>query len=632
MTTNHNDKKIDNEKNIAAEQKVEAEQKAEPEKKTEPEKKAEPEKKVEPEKKAQTEEKSKTKKKKIDKENLKKEIDKIKAENKGEPKEMSSQMKELLKNEIKDYRKQERTRGAEMLSIFAAHNYYANGFTPEELRSTLEDLGPTYVKIGQIMSSRVDLLPEAYCTELEKLRQNVKPLDPEVAKAVIEQETGKKIDELYQEFRDEPLGSASMGQVHYAVLKDGTPVVTKVQRPLIADMMREDYKILKKLAGLVNVVTDTDDEDQMIDLVSVIEELEKVTEEELDFRIEAKNTKFFKENCIEDENKISCPTVYDELTTERIFTMSFVDGYTVSHKDKIIEDGYDPLKIGQAVAENFVHQVLDVGYFHADPHQGNIMLSKGKPYWIDFGMIGHVSDKDIDTIQNMILAMLSGDAQELVKGITSLGATSPKTNRDKLIEDAQQFLDKYSGTKGISDINMSDLIDEITELAAAHHITLPGQFTMLGRSLLAIEGVLEQLCPELDLFKLLSDKLVERNKDQFDIKEVLLNVGKDILSTGKKIGKLPGYLADTLQGLSKGKMKINMEITGYEEPLDRIGVYIKYVVLSLIACVLFIGSCLLASVDIEPKTSTGMPLLSVAGIVFAIALAIYSVGKLTKKK
>ncbi len=456
-------------------------------------------------------------------------------------------------------------------------------------------------------------------------------LDPEIAKAIIEQETGKTIDELYQEFRDEPLGSASMGQVHYAVLRDGTPVVTKVQRPLIAEMMREDYKILKKLAGLVNVVVDSED-DQMIDLVSVIEELEKVTDEELDFRIEAKNTKFFKENCIEDENKISCPTVYDDLTTERIFTMSFIDGYTVSHKDRIIEDGYDPLKIGQAIAENYVHQILDVGYFHADPHQGNIMLANGKPCWIDFGMIGHVSDKDINTIQDLILSMLSGDADGLVNGITSLGATSSKTNRDKLVEDAQMFLDKYTGTKGISDIDMSVLVDEITELASAHHITLPGQFTMLGRSLLAIEGVLEQLCPELDLFKLLSDKLVERNKEQFDIKEVLLNVGKDILSTGKKIGKLPGYLADTMQALSRGKTKINMEITGYEEPLERIGVYVKYIVLSLIACVLFIGSCILASVDIQPKSETGMPLLSIIGIVFSIALAIYSVGKLTKKK
>lgn len=608
------EQKVDTEKTVDTEQKVETEQKAVTEQKAESEKKAEPE------------------KKKINKEDLEKEIDQLKAEKNDEPQKMSDRMKELLKNELKDYRKKEKTRGAEMLSIFAAHNYYANGFTPEELRSTLEDLGPTYVKIGQIMSSRVDLLPEAYCKELEKLRQNVKPLDPEIAKAIIEQETGKAIDELYQEFRDEPLGSASMGQVHYAVLKDGTPVVTKVQRPLIADMMREDYKILRKLAELVNVVSDGDDEDQMIDLVSVIEELEKVTDEELDFRIEAKNTKFFKENCIEDENKISCPTVYDDLTTERIFTMSFVDGYTVSHKDKIIEDGYDPLKLGQIIAENYVHQVLDAGYFHADPHQGNIMISNGKPYWIDFGMIGHVSDKDINTIQDLILSLLAGDADGLVNGITSLGATSSKTNRDKLVEDAQMFLDKYTGTKGISDIDMSVLVDEITELASAHHITLPGQFTMLGRSLLAIEGVLEQLCPELDLFKLLSDKLVERNKEQFDIKEVLLNVGKDILSTGKKIGKLPGYLADTMQALARGKTKINMEITGYEEPLERIGAYVKYVVLSLIACVLFIGSCILASVDLQPKSETGMPLLSIIGIVFSIALAIYSVGKLSKKK
>ena len=570
-------------------------------------------------------------KKKIDKEKLKKEIENIKTDTKGDHKEMSARMKELLKDELVDYRKHEKTRGAEMLSIFAAHNYYANGLTPEELRTTLEDLGPTYVKIGQIMSSRVDLLPEAYCKELEKLRQNVKPFPAELARAVIEDETGKKIDEIYQEFRDKPLGAASMGQVHYAVLKDGTPVVTKIQRPLIADMMHEDYKLLKKLAGLVNIVSD-DEEDQMIDLVSVIEELEKVTDEELDCRIEAENTKFFKEHCIVDEEVITCPTVFDDLTTERIFTMSFVDGYTVSHKDRILEDGYDPVAIGHAIAENFVHQVLDVGWFHADPHQGNIMLSHGKPYWIDFGMIGHVSEKDIDTIQNLILSLLGGDAEEVVNGIMALGAASPKTNRDKLIEDADVFLNKYSGTKGISDIDMTTLVDEITELASTHHITLPGQFTMLGRSILAIEGVIEQLCPELDLFKLLSDKMIERNKKDFDIKEIAINLGKELIGTGKKIGKIPGLLADSLGGLAKGKMKINFELTGYEEPLDRIGVYLKYVVMSLIACILFIGGCILSSVDLQPKTSNGMPLIALGCIVFAIALAIYSIGKLSKKK
>ena len=573
----------------------------------------------------------KKEKQRINKEKLRQEMENIKVETKGNRKEMSARMKELLKKEIAEYRKRERTRGAEMLSIFSAHNFYANGFTPVELRTTLEDLGPTYVKIGQIMSSRVDLLPEAYCKELEKLRQNVKPLDPEVARAVIEEETGKKIDEIYTEFRDEPLGSASIGQAHYAVLKDGTKVVTKVQRPLIADMMREDYALLKKLATLVNVVVD-DEDDQTIDLMSVIEELEAVTNEELNFLVEANNTKFFKENCIEDEEKITCPTVIDELTTERIFTMTFVDGYTVSHKDKIIEDGYDPMAIGQAVAENFVHQVLDVGTFHADPHQGNIMVAGGIPYWIDFGMMGKVTDKDIDTIQDLVLSLLNGDAEELVTGITSLGATSSKTNRDKLTEDAEFYLSKYAGVKGISDLNMSELFDELTDLMSKHHITVPGQFTMLGRAVLAIEGVIEQLCPELDLFKLLSDKLLERVKKNFDLKQTLLNAGKGILSSGKKVAQIPGFAADALNAIAKGKMKMNMELTGIDEPLEKIGVYVKYVVLSLIACVLFIGSCILAGYDIQPKTENNIPLLSIVGIVFAIALAIYSVRKLTKKK
>ena len=276
--------------------------------------------------------------------------------------ELSTTMKQLLSGELLEMKKSEKTRGAEILAVFAKHNFYANGFTPEELRVTLEDLGPTYVKIGQIMSSRVDLLPQRYCKELEKLRQNVKELDPELARAVIEQETGKKIEDIYQEFRDKPLGSASIGQVHYAVLKDGTKVVTKVQRPLIADMMRKDFVLLKKLGKAINMIGDTDDDsEQMIDLVSVIDELEKVTNEELDFRVEAENTRFFKENCIDDEEKITCPTVIDELTTERIFTMTFVDGYSVSKKDKLIEEGYDPDQIGSVIINNYLHQVLDVG-------------------------------------------------------------------------------------------------------------------------------------------------------------------------------------------------------------------------------------------------------------------------------
>ena len=568
--------------------------------------------------------------KKVNKEELLRELNQRQENRKSRNKEMGARLKGLLRKEIQTNKKREKTRGAEMLTVFAAHNFYSNGFTPVELRSTLEDLGPTYVKIGQIMSSRVDLLPEAYCKELERLRQNVKPLDSKIARAVIEDETGKSIDDIFSEFRDEPLGSASIGQAHYAVLKDGTKVVVKVQRPLIADMMRKDFVLLKKLAGLVNGMA-SDEDGQMIDLVSAIEELEKVTDEELDFRVEASNTKFFKENCIVDEEKITCPTVIDELTTERIFTMTYVDGYTISHIDRILEDGYNPMELGQAVAENFVYQVLDVGTFHADPHQGNIMVSEGKPYWIDFGMLGHISDKDINIIQSMILSLLGGETEELVNSITAMGATSARTNRDKLIEDAEIFLRKYSNARGISDMNMSDLFNEITDLCSKHHIQLPGQFTMLGRAIISIEGVIEQLCPELDLFDLLSKKMIERSKKSFDIKQTLLDAGKDLLDIGKKSTKIPGLIADSLSTLSKGKTKINMEITGLDEPLEKIGNYVRYMVLAFIACILFIGSCILATVNIEPKTSNGIPIISITGIVFSIALAIYSVKKLSKK-
>ena len=547
--------------------------------------------------------------------------------------ELSTKMQQLLSGELREMRKSQKTRGAEILAVFAKHNFYANGFTPEELRTTLEDLGPTYVKIGQIMSSRVDMLPERYCKELEKLRQNVKELDPELARAVIEQETGKKIDEIYQEFRDKPLGSASIGQAHYAVLKDGTKVVTKVQRPLIADMMRKDFVLLKKLGKTINMISDTDDDsEQMIDLVSVIDELEKVTNEELDFRVEAENTRFFKENCIEDEEKISCPAVIDELTTERIFTMTFVDGYSVSKRDRLIEDGYDPEQIGAVIVDNYLHQVLDVGTFHADPHQGNLMISHGKPVWIDFGMIGRITEADVNMLQSLILSLVDRDLDTMVNTIMSMGATSPKTDRNKLMEDADVMFDKYMNVTNLQELDLSTLLEEVTDLADKHHISLPGKYTMLVRSIATIEGVIEQLCPELNLFQQITDKLMDRLKKNLDVKQELISTGKDILGVGKKVAKMPELAYDALNGLVKGRTKMNLEMLGYEEIFNRINETTKNIILAVFACVLFIGSCVLSSTDLKPQTPNGEPLIAAVGIVFSIALGIYTIKRMSKKK
>ncbi len=546
--------------------------------------------------------------------------------------EMGEKLKGMLSSELKAMEKYKKTRAAEIMAVFAKHNFYANGFTPVELRTTLEDLGPTYVKIGQIMSSRVDMLPESYCKELEKLRQNVKELDPEIARAVIEQETGKKIDEIFLEFRDKPLGSASIGQAHYAVLKDGTKVVTKVQRPLIAEMMREDFVLLKKLAGMVNVVNEADsDGEQMIDLLSVIEELEKVEDEELDFRVEAENTKFFKENCIDDEEKITCPTVIDELTTERLFTMTFVDGYSIAKRDRLIEEGYDPEQIGSVILDNYIHQVLDVGTFHGDPHQGNIMISHGKPVWIDFGMIGRITDQDVNIIQSLIMSLIERDLDALVNAIMSMGATSPKTDRNKLIQDADMMFDKYMNVTNLDELDLASLLTEITDLASKHHISLPGKYTMLVRSIATIEGVIEQLCPELNLFQQITDRIMERMRKSFNIEQELISAGKDVLELGKKVQKMPGLAYDALNNAVKGRLKLNFELTGYEEILKSLGDTAKSIVLALFACVLFIGSAILSTADINPKTPDGQPLVAAAGLVFSVALAIYTVKRMSKK-
>ena len=547
--------------------------------------------------------------------------------------EMSDNMKQLLSGQMKDYQKREKHRSAEILGVFAKHNFYANGLTPEELRSTLEDLGPTYVKIGQIMSSRVDLLPESYCKELEKLRQNVQELDPALARAVIEQETGKKIDEIYQEFRDKPIGSASIGQAHYAVLKDGTPVVTKVQRPLIADMMRQDFVLLKKMASVFNVVMEgADNAEDQLDLLSVIEEFEKVTEEELDCRVETENNKYFKEHCIEDESKVTCPDVFDELTTERIFTMSFVDGYSISKKDRLIEDGYNVEEIGRNIVDNYLHQVLDVGVFHADPHQGNIMVTHGVPCWIDFGMIGRITDADVNIIQSMVLAVLEGDVENIANAVMSMGAASPKTNRDKLIEDLDVFMDRYVNVTSINDLDVSVLFEEICALGEKHHIKMPGKFTMLVRSLATIEGVIEQLCPELNLFEILSNKLMDRAKKNFDLEQQLISSGKDVLEIGKKAARIPVLASDLLKSAARGRMKINLELTGYEELLSRGSDTVKNIMLALFACVLFIGSCVLCLSDLTPKAPGGVPVLAAVGLIISIALAIYAVRNMSKKK
>ena len=564
------------------------------------------------------------------KDQLQKELAAMKADFVHTPAEITPDLERLLADVLKEEKKNTK-RSAQMIGVLAKHNFYANGLTPVELRTTLEDLGPTYVKIGQIMSSRVDLLPESYCKELETLRQNVKELDPQIARAVIEAETGKKIDEIYKEFRDEPIGSASIGQVHYGVLKDGRKVVTKVQRPLIAETMQKDFDLLKKLAPLLDGGGEDKKDDDAMSFAAIINEFEKVTWEELDFRIEAANTRFFKDVILAD-GTVTCPTVIDELTTERIFTMTFVEGCSVSKKDKLTEQGTDPMQAGRDILESYLHQVFDAGIFHADPHQGNIMVSGGKVHWIDFGMVGEITEADITALENIVVGLLRSDTDVMADGVLSIGSSSAGCDRNKLKDDLELFSAKYMNVSSLSDIDFSALLGEVCDLADKHHITMPGRFTMLVRSFLTIEGVMEQLCPELDLFDVISNKLMDRMKKSFSLEKEIMNLGQGVLDVGKKVSKIPQLIADTLSDIMKGRLKVNLELTGYEELLRELNAKIDDLILVIIGCVLFAGGCGLCSADIKPVLPNGMPLFAVIVLMIGGSMLIFALKRIFRKK
>ena len=563
------------------------------------------------------------------KDDLQKQLAAMKAEFTHTPMEITPDLEKLLAEELKAEKKNTK-RAAQMISVLAKHNFYANGLTPEELRTTLEDLGPTYVKIGQIMSSRVDLLPEIYCKELEKLRQNVKELDPAISRAVIEAETGRKIDEIYAEFRDAPIGSASIGQVHYGVLKDGTKVVTKVQRPLIAEMMQKDFDLLKKLAPLLDGDEASKDPDAL-SLGSIIDEFEKVTKEELDFRIEAANTKFFRDVVLAD-GKCTCPRVIDELTTERIFTMTFVEGCSVSKKDQLAAQGADPMQVGRDILESYLQQVFDAGVFHADPHQGNIMVSGGKVHWIDFGMIGEITEADITALENIVVGLLKSDTDTIADGVLSIGKSGAGTDRNKLKDDLELFCAKYMNVSSLSDIDFSGLLGEVCDLADKHHITMPGRFTMLVRSFLTIEGVMEQLCPELDLFDVISGKLMDRMKKSFSLEKEIKGLGSGILDAGKKVSRIPQMIADALNDVIKGRLKINFELGGYEDLSDGLNQKINDIILVIIGCVLFSGGCKLSETKIRPVLPNGMPLIAMVVLMIGASMLIFALKRIFKKK
>ena len=511
-------------------------------------------------------------------------------------------------------REKQKSRLHEIVEILR-RNDIIHGVTPQKLTVMLEELGPTFVKLGQIMSMRSDMLPQRYCDELKKLRTAVAPMPFETVREIITEQYGKPPEEVFSYIKEQPLGSASVAQVHAARLRSGEDVVIKVQRRGIHQIMEQDIAIMRRAAQLLRIVPVAGD---VIDFNGLLDEFLTVSQQEMNFLVEAEHLSRFA--ALNDGVAYAtCPKVYRELSTACVLMMERVDGIPVDHLDELRRQGYDTDEICEKLAENYIKQILDDGFFHADPHPGNIIIRGGKIVWLDLGMVGVLSNRDRQLFRTAMLAVTQQDIYELENAIMSIGIIKGKVNHNELYEDIRIFVDRY-GNSDLSDLNLGQILAEVMEIAAKHHIGLPNSITMLVRGVLTIEGVLEACSPNTSLMEILARHFSAGTFNMANAEKELKHLLRKASGSVEKISDIPLNLADIIKMTVRGQTKINLELTGSEEPLSKVDRMVDRLIFGIIDGALLIGSSMLCTTNMAPKV-LGIPAIGAVGFFIAFLLA-----------
>ncbi|MEE0956313.1 MAG: lipopolysaccharide core heptose(II) kinase RfaY [Eubacterium sp.] len=504
----------------------------------------------------------------------------------------------------------------EIARVIKSHNVLA-GITPEKFRLILEDLGPTYVKIGQILSTRPDILPKDYCTELSLLQNSVPPMPFEQVKKIIEDSYGRPMDDVFSGFNREPIGSASIAQVHRAVLKDESKVVVKVQRENIYSIMKEDMSLLKHIFSLLpSAIFRTGWDPEMI-----IDELWEVTEQEMNFETEASNMAQFAEL-----NKgikyIECPALYRELTTTRVLVMEYVDGIHVNDKEKLIDYGYDLNEVCTKMVDNYIKQVMDDGFFHGDPHPGNILIRGGKICWLDMGMMGRLSERDRKEIKNIITGIANQDVGAVQSSVLVLGDFLEPPNRSRLRKDLEELIRKYSSID-IGSLDVAAFMEELLGLMAEHKARMPHGMTMLARGLMHMEGVGADLTPDINIMQIAATRVRADAMSADSIKSGIKKYLKDLIQGSADLAKLPSDLRKILDDYTRNDTSIRLDLHTTEDLDQMISHNVRNIILGLWVLGLLVSSAIICTTDMTPKVYN-IPALGFAGFFAAIVIAIYS--------
>ena len=506
------------------------------------------------------------------------------------------------------------TRLREMVEVLRARDI-VHGITPEKLRLILEDLGPTFVKLGQIMSMRPDFLPQEYCDELMKLQTEANPLPFSVIEKVIEQEYQRRWTRIFRSIDEGALGSASIAQVHRAVLLDGEKVVIKVQRPGVHDVMGKDIVLLKRAAGILKILGPAQD---VVDFSMVLDELWAIAKQEMDFVMEANHIEEFR-HANQDADFVSCPKVYRHLTTQHVLVMEYVDGIQIDDVAGLKAAGIDVRRIGERLGENYVKQIVEDGYFHADPHPGNIWVRGGKIVWLDLGMMGRLSNKDRAAIRKAIFALAQHDVFEMKAAVLSLGVPQERIDHARLYQDIDALIAQY-GDLDFRSLKMGILSRQIMNVLRSHHIAIAPGISMFCRGVMTIEGVMRLVCPEVSFVEIFARSMELSFAKGFNWREEAGKAKREGYILLRKSLQLPEQISDILKMTLSGQTKVNLELTGADEPLARLNKMINKLIIALLSAALLLGSSTICTTQMTPKIME-IPFLGVLGYLAAIVLS-----------
>jgi ubiquinone biosynthesis protein len=478
------------------------------------------------------------------------------------------------------------------------------------IRLALTELGTTFIKLGQILSTRGDLIGPELATELSELQENTPANRLADVRQTIEEELNKTPEELFAEFEPEALASASIGQVHRATLHDGSQVVVKIQHRGVEDRVNRDLDILEMLAHLAE---NHSRELRAFRPRATVGEFRRTLLRELDYRKEQRNLQEFARNFKEDET-VRFPAVYPELSARRVLTMGFLPGVGVGKTERLKEEGHDLKEIARRGANVFLGMVFRDGFYHADPHPGNIFVMAGEVLGIlDCGMVSRLEEDAREAFTTALLAAITGDTNRLIEVITHLAVVPEDLDRDAFRAEVHDFLIDYTN-QSLNEFDVSGALNGIISIIRRYHIILPSTLSLFLRFLVVLEGTARLLDPDFSLAEMMQPYYTQVLREQYSPQRILRKIRRAYSDWDQLFTIFPGDFADVLDRIKRGRFEVRLDHR-------RLQASIQLLVEGILTASLFLGSSLLLSFKVSP-TLGEVSVMGLVGLLTSVFLGV----------